>query len=48
MKYLVTAAVKLGTDSGVQMMMLFQQVEKKKTNPQNRYEMVKWSVCDPV
>ena len=34
MKYLVTAAVKLGTDSGVQMMMLFQQVEKKtkKTN----------------
>ena len=30
MKYLVTAAVKLRTDSGVQMMMLFQQVEKKK------------------
>ena len=39
MKYLVTAAVKLGTDSGVQMMMLFQQVEKKKLIP--RIDM-KW------
>ena len=50
--FLVTAAVRLGADSGVHMkveaIVLFHQAEKKKIDPPTKYEISKWSFGNAI